>query len=118
MQGQKAFSFDVNVAEAGSEPTWIAKDHQLVEQVRAEQLPQPLSGWTVSAYNRGSNFAIEGAPDNDAANRNVKSIYFLSSDAQIDSQQEQKLVKEGDSWVLELPRNEEYEGDPKKHLPG
>ena len=90
-------SLPVASGEAEADPRW----EPVLSRVRS-QLPGSLSGWTTSASQDGKSVVIRLRPQQ-ANNIEIrKLIFFPDQDAIIENAAEQKLIREGDAWVLRV----------------
>ncbi|QQL43745.1 protein-disulfide reductase DsbD family protein [Sulfuriroseicoccus oceanibius] len=95
--GSSDVSLDLNVGETVANP----ESAKTIEAAR-DEIAQPLSGWTVTGAKTSSGFQLILTPE-DGANTNLESAYFYPDTNYVDAQQAQKLTKDGDKFVLNIP---------------
>ncbi|MGI9241769.1 MAG: protein-disulfide reductase DsbD family protein [Verrucomicrobiales bacterium] len=116
VQGEATLPLTLPVAGTSmAEPA----NQQIFESYRSTKLPQPIRGWSASAYTNPQGIQVVIAPDGGDANPDPGELYFFPAALNlIDGQKEQKLVKEGDRFVLQMKYHPEMEGAPPAVLAG
>jgi len=95
----KEFSLTVTTAAEPSSNTEAADDLHEIEKYS----PKPTDDWALSASDNGETIRIQFTPPSGVI-LDLGKIYFFDRDRQVDPQAEQKVIQDGDSYVLTAPR--------------
>lgn len=102
-----ALMIDVG-AERAADEYW-----QPVMEAAQKTVPQPLSGWQISAQGAGNQIELHLTPEN--ASSDPGALYFFSeAERVIEPSFAQPLRREGKTQILTLPVSHQLEGQPAR----